>query len=440
MDNISRILSWVDSLPKAVEHDNSLPSDATRKRKRKIAPSSCLASPPASFESADSNNTMASTPKKRQLGNVDALADLEVTPRPGTRSFASSSASISLSQATSESGSMARASSSKKQMMCLSLSETVEYKSIWMETKPEVADSLLQTMDDFRRRLKIIPHGLRHLIAQKLEDRNRKAEYDRKWNFCFKPEGIADDDLPGRIPSFEEIERVLRKSRQIYNYKHEEAAWNSHVYLRLLESIYEDPSTGQCSDFNATTYTTARPHREFKSVHSTAKMVDLCVYASLDNNQEWKAAILNLCNNNPAMSINHTDFQPMQYSPLILSIETKKPDAEIESAKLQIGIWHATKWRFLQWAVSEKLFQRSIQSPNKPIDEEQIEFETQKFAALSNLGFIPGIIIHGHQWLFIISTYDDNGKTTIWSECAFGTTENEMGIYAIVAGIRELTA
>lgn len=152
---------------------------------------------------------------------------------------------------------------------------------------------------------------------------------------------------------------------------------------------------------------------------------------------------MNFSNMNPAMSINHTDFQPMQYSPLILSIETKKPDAETENAKLQIGLWHATQWRFLQWAVGEKLLhqQRSSQSLNEPTtDEEHTEFKNKKYTALLKLGFIPGIIIHGHQWLFIISTYNSSGKTTIWSECAFGTTENEMGIYGIVAGIQELTA
>ncbi|KAM0254532.1 hypothetical protein ACHAQJ_006692 [Trichoderma viride] len=55
-------------------------------------------------------------------------------------------------------------------------------------------------------------------------------------------------------------------------------------------------------------------------------MVDLCAYASLDNDQEWKAAIMNFSSINPAMSINHTDFRPMQLNFFILSIETKKPE------------------------------------------------------------------------------------------------------------------
>lgn len=273
----SRVISWVrsqvekhdNSLPseasqnhkstlrkynllEAVKRDNSLPSDTTRKRKRTA--SDYLASPPVSFEGADLNNAMPSTPKKRRLGSVDMPDDLEITSRPGARSFPSSSASMSYSQTTSETGSRARVSSSKKKMMSLSLSETVEYESIWMETKPEAADSLLQTMDDFGRRLKIIPYSLRQTIAQKLKDRNRMTEYETKWDSCFKSEGIPEDHLPGRIPSLEEIERILRKARKLYKHKHEEAAWNGHVYLQLLESIFEDPLTGQCSDFNATTW------------------------------------------------------------------------------------------------------------------------------------------------------------------------------------------
>lgn len=125
----------------------------------------------------------------------------------------------------------------------------VEYQVLDDDTVPEVAKKLFTTMTELTRMHDIIPYSLQQTIAQKLEDRNRQGEKER-WRYCFKPEGTPDD-LPGRIPSFEEMEKVLRKTRECENLKHEEASWNSQVHLRLLESIFEDPLHGQCGDFNA---------------------------------------------------------------------------------------------------------------------------------------------------------------------------------------------
>ncbi|KAL7795317.1 hypothetical protein V8C37DRAFT_408714 [Trichoderma ceciliae] len=376
---------------------------------------------------------MNSTLKRRRRGSVGTYPDPNIIPRPGARSGEGSSTSIS--QTTSETSSMSRASSTKKQMMNLSQSDIVEWQSLRSSTVPTVAKKLFKTMEKFGRFRDFMPYNLQQMIAQKLEDRNRKEEFE-EWGGCFRPEG-APDDLPGRIPSFEEIEKVLRKAVQIENRRHEEAGWNSHIHLPLLDSIFEDPLKGQCGAFNATICTTARLHQKFKPMVSTAKIIDLCVYASLDNDQELKAAAMDFTHSSPTLSINHTDFRPIQYDPLILSIETKKLDAETEDAKLQIGIWHAAQWTFLQWAVGKKLLQQGLCEPTT--EKEYEEFEGQKLTVLSKLGFIPGIIVHGNRWLLILSTYN-NGKTTIWSEFAFGTTESEMGIYAVVAGVRELTA
>ncbi|KAL7940525.1 hypothetical protein V8C42DRAFT_356202 [Trichoderma barbatum] len=437
--NDGRILSWVRSLPEeAVKHDTPLHSDTTQKPKRenKIASSSCLASPPSSSMSADSDS-MASTPKKRRL-EVDAPVDLEATPRTAVRNFPNSSASISLSGSLSRSlsgslstsrsraGSASRSSSPKKQMMSLSLNDTL----ISQENK------------------NTLPHGFQHAISQQQAITQQWATTLQQTipqiqKYQNKLDVVPDDNLPGRIPSLNEIDEIVRKAIQVATRGDNESRWNGAVNLRLLDMIFEDPLTGPISEFGATDCTTAQLHKEFRPVASAARMIDDCIFRSFVDDKEWTSAIKKFAHINPTQSINHTDFVSIQYDPLLLSIETKKPAAELEKAKLQIGIWHAAQWKFLEWAVGEKLLQRRIaQGCGEPATaQDQEEFKEEKFAALSALGFIPGIIVSGYRWVPVLSTYDNDKKTTVlWTDTAFGTTRTIKGAYAAVAGVRELTA
>ncbi|KAL7783409.1 hypothetical protein V8C37DRAFT_49455 [Trichoderma ceciliae] len=413
MDDTS-ILTWVNALPE--------PASPNATRKRKTISDYHLASPPSSYREADDNSNMISTPqKKRRLESQGAQfdPDPDVTPRPGSRSIPSSSASISASEASS----MSRASSTKKQMMSLRLSYIgIECEPLDEDTVPEVAKTLCVVITDIGRGLNILPNALKPMLVDQSINLSR-------WKYSFKP-ADEPDNLPGRIPSFEEIKRVLVEATECEKFQHEEASWNHQVHLRLLDSIFKDALGGQYGDFNNISCTSARPHRQFKPIISTAKIIDACIYASLNQDQELKAATA-FSSTAPTLSINHTDFQPLQLRPLLLSIETKKPGIEGEKAQLQIGVWHAAQWAFLHWAVGQKLQQKQ-----QLTDE---EFKAEKLAALSKLGFIPGIIIHWNRWNLVLSTYN-NGKTKLWVELAFGTTKNIREIYAIVAGVRELTA
>lgn len=65
------------------------------------------------------------------------------------------------------------------------------------------------------------------------------------------------------------------------------------------------------------------------------------------------------------------------------------------------------------------------------------DLPTQADAALSHLPFIPCIIIHGHRWLFVLSTRSGE-KTLLWTERQFGSTQSRLEVYQVVAGLREL--
>lgn len=186
--------------------------------------------------------------------------------------------------------------------------------------------------------------------------------------------------------------------------------------------------------------TTARPHREFKPVSSSIKMVDMCVYASVDRDADLIASVIKFSSVTPTQTVNHTDFEAISTRPLLLSIETKKPGVHWDTAQLQMGIWHAAQWSFLRWAVGQKLLRQRAENGMETPEtaEEQGEFRTNRLAVLSALGAIPGIIIQGHRWHLVLSTYED-GKTKLWTDHQFGTTQSCLEIYAVVAGMRQLT-
>lgn len=169
---------------------------------------------------------------------------------------------------------------------------------------------------------------------------------------------------------------------------------------------------------------------------STGRMIDVCIYASLDQNQELRASMADFCMTAPTATVNHTDFEPLQLCPLVLGIGTRKPGVEWDRAQVQIGIWHASQWAFLRWALGRKLLKQRVA---KGADEGEEEFQAEERAVLSKLGFIPGIIVQGNRWHLVISTYNE-GKTTLWAEWVFGTTKSLMDIYSVIAGVRRLTA
>ncbi|KPM41885.1 hypothetical protein AK830_g4663 [Neonectria ditissima] len=172
--------------------------------------------------------------------------------------------------------------------------------------------------------------------------------------------------------------------------------------------------------------TTARPHSKYLPYSSPAKMVDFCLYLDdLSNTNALQA----LGRQTPTLTVNHTNFAPLQLSPIALSIETKRPGKELDAAQLQMGVWHAAQWKFLRSIVG---------LTGQPMSAaEEVSRRRLADEALAELGFIPGVIVQGHRWLFVCSTLEDR-KTVLWTERQFGTTQSILDSYQIVAGLREL--
>ncbi|GKU07667.1 hypothetical protein FLAG1_09732 [Fusarium langsethiae] len=393
-----RIASWLDSLP-----EEYLPSETLSKTsKRKAA----LPSPPTS------DSMEGTTPKRRRLVDPDR------TPRAANLPPPSSTGS---SASRSESGDGSRSSSPKKQMLRLRLEERgLECRQLNVDTAPPVISCLLDAMEEIVSRIEILPADKKSAI---LESPLVREQNTRLWRFAFKEEG--QDTLPGRVPLPEEIAQVCDFARHCHDTNHEEAAWNMEVHHRLLQAILREPNAPMATPLNFTTCTTARPHCRFVPYSSTAKMVDFCLYLNPTDSYALQA----LGRRTPTLTVNHTDFAPLQLSPIVLSIETKRPGKELDAAQLQMGVWHAAQWAFLRSVIGL--------TPQPLTAEEEILRKQKANEVLGQLGFIPGIIVQGHRWLFVFSTLEGD-KTVLWTERQFGTTQSILDTYAVVAGIREL--
>ncbi|KAI1109531.1 hypothetical protein F5Y14DRAFT_432328, partial [Nemania sp. NC0429] len=455
-DRNARVASWICSLHEDVAEETSSPPTTTKKRKRQQPQ---LTSPPASVGSAPKalgylghhQHTMPSTPKKRRRTSV---GDPESTPRPGPlggsipllhSSNPSSTPSVSSSTPSRTSS---RASSPRKQMLHLRLYEPVlEFNALDLNALPPVARELVGTMTEIGSNQEILPHGLKSSIMVSV---NACDPMPRLWRYAFKcaEDDEADSLLPGRIPAFQEVERICRKANECQQYDHEEVSWNCSVHARLLGLILEDEQVRPRDGFDAMICTTARLHPAWKPIWTPGKMIDICVYyASSSQNEDLRAKILRFSRLTPTGTVNHTDFFPISARPLVLSIETKKPGVHWEAAQLQIGIWHAAQWAFLRWAVADKLRRQHVKnkeqagnsSPNMSrAQEEEHDADGPKvLSVISKLGFIPGVIVQGHRWHLVLSTYEDQ-KTKLWADRQFGSTQTCLESYSIIAGIRRL--
>lgn len=162
-------------------------------------------------------------------------------------------------------------------------------------------------------------------------------------------------------------------------------------------------------------------------------MVDFCVYADTAYKDDISFKTHEaFCRTTLTKSVNHTDFQRLQIRPIVLSIETKAGNQNLDAAELQIGVWHASQWAFLR----SSLISVKRASTTGPPTQQELEKADQ---SLSTLRFIPAVIVQGARWLFLLSTRQGH-KTVLWKEWQFGSTSTVVESYQTVAGLRQLTA
>lgn len=81
------------------------------------------------------------------------------------------------------------------------------------------------------------------------------------------------------------------------------------------------------------------------------------------------------------LSINHTKAEYVRFKPITVSIETKRPGMEEDSAKIQLGVWAAAQFER----------RRILSAPD------------------TVLPILPEVIIQGHDWRLKIASMTSDG-------------------------------
>ncbi|KPM42511.1 hypothetical protein AK830_g4079 [Neonectria ditissima] len=327
MSDPQGILDWINALPDSFAHPASQtkPTKAPPTvNKRKLQEPS----PPRTIL----NMAETSSPKRQRM--LDPENDPQLTPR--ARHETATCPSRASSASASQTSSLSRSSSPlKRQIMRLHLDNTgLELRQLKVEAPPNPqAGELLETLLDISRGLEFLPDDRR---AEILGSPALRGKPGREWRFAFKSASELGN-LPGRMPSPEEVALVYEWASVCHDIGNEEAGWNEEVHHRLLEAVFREPGTTKGGLLNFTSCTTARPHKNWLPKCTGAKMVDYCIY--LDPNQEGARSLeahQKLCGRSLTLSVNHTEFQRLRLRPIVLSIETKGPAQGLDVAEVQM--------------------------------------------------------------------------------------------------------
>ncbi len=375
--------------------------------------------------------------------------------------------------------------------MQLRLTDTVEVIQLSANKKPSsvAARVLLERLQMIGKGLEILPYEERDTILR--NETFRETTAAPTWRVAFQQQKQRSDlevdgqqqrqqqqpvedahDLPGRIPTLEELNLVMLLAEDCCERDHEEAAWNAEVHMRLLEFVFRKPYSMQpVTDSVDVTYwlvlrdllsilcrlltdlfssTTARPDTRWLPYGGNVKMVDFVLYAPTTTSEARNAA-RNLCFALSMLTVNHITFEPLQFDPILVSIETKKPDVEARKAQLQMAVWHSAQRAFLKEAVrAASLARRRSRNREEGYEresDEETDAETEQEVAnaLAELPFLPGILVTGHRWAFAMSTCEQDmggisGRNLIkfWRGPQFGSSEGLLDLFQVVAGLREI--
>jgi hypothetical protein len=123
------------------------------------------------------------------------------------------------------------------------------------------------------------------------------------------------------------------------------------------------------TDLIMTSRTTARIH----GTSSATKMVDYVI--SLDPDLTTMRRIIDKLKSEFTPSINHTKAEYVRFKPIVISLETKRPGMDEDTAKVQLGVWAA--------AHLERI---------------------QELSRKTDLPILPQILIQGHDWRLKIAS------------------------------------
>ncbi|KAL2819475.1 hypothetical protein BJX63DRAFT_439009 [Aspergillus granulosus] len=306
------------------------------------------------------------------------------------------------STASSKVSKLTRRSSPTKQLRNAELEETGFLRADFRyDTKPELLDELTMKLEKTDRGFGILPNSLRDNLA---DERSIAA-----CNFGDRPESQE-----AQLPDIHTVQKIYNLARRCFKNNHLESSWNNDVHSRILDWVLRDSPRGDdLVDYRCCLTADIIP--EYQPRKSLTKKVDYCICIQPGEDSPQYEAIQSLSRYRPELSINHTDWADLTKYPIAISIETKGRSLEYDAALLQVATWHSAQWRSLFWDIDGDVLAHS----------KEIEF-------------LPGIIVMQHQWWFVATVLNQNGKSRTFERLLLGGTDSILGIYKLVISLQKL--
>ncbi|KAI1260464.1 hypothetical protein F5Y18DRAFT_405468 [Xylariaceae sp. FL1019] len=371
------IASWLQGIEPTVSDDDIPRRPRIRKCKRQ--PRSQMPTPTASTRAPPSKRLRPDD----EAGEVDN-DDPDRTPKERRGWSHSQSTSSRSSGSISPTSRMATLEIGKSPLVVAQIDQSDS------RMPAELAD-MLNALDGFQSRVGIVPEYLSREVKA-------RAEHDRNF-FNFYPHtfqtpasnAAADSTAPADAPprlSLDHVLDILSAAKECFNQQHPEANWNILVHWPVFQlalgtlTSNTRPTEGSKTLDTSPIRVRAMPCTTARLIQRPhgAKMIDFCLFVEPHGQdaeiiRELREGLL---------FMNHTDYHPLRHRPLVLSAESMQPDMGFRDAQIQLGVWQAEQWAFIERMLSSK-------------------GSTSKLIPL-----LPALIIQGHEWSFAATTRSGN--------------------------------
>ncbi|KAL6914784.1 hypothetical protein FSST1_012544 [Fusarium sambucinum] len=207
------------------------------------------------------------------------------------------------------------------------------------------------------------------------------------------------------------VKEILLSAEKCCCHEYDKTGWNNLVYTPILSAALQTMMPyldRQGVDFAPCERASLKP--KYDKIGITGPLVDYMLYMVPSSTKDRQAHEILIGRRDELGSINFTTFKPTSQYPVGLTIKCKDSKNSL-SPEVHLSSWQAAQWKSLHEMAGHDI---------------------------KELEFLPGIIVDGHEWKFIATTWE-KGRTTLLSSLPLGSTTTEVGVYRIMAGIKLLS-